>query len=31
MDDWLIFQYCIIRVINVVRTEKDMRASYMLV
>ncbi len=28
MDDWLIFQYCIIRVINVVRTEKDMRAAY---
>jgi hypothetical protein len=31
MDDWLIFQYCIIRVINVVRTEKDMRATYRMV
>ncbi len=31
MDDRLIFLYCAVRVINVVGTEKDMRASYMLV
>lgn len=28
MDDRLIFLYCAVRVINVVRTEKDMRAGY---
>jgi hypothetical protein len=31
MDDRLIFLYCAVCVINVVRTEKDMHASYMLV
>jgi hypothetical protein len=31
MDDRLIFLYCAMRVINVVGTEKDMHASYMLV
>ena len=29
MDDRLIFLYCAMRVINVVGTEKDMRAGYM--
>ena len=31
MDDRLIFLYCTVRVINVVRTEKDMRATYRMV
>ena len=31
MDDRLIFLYCAVSVINVVRTEKDKHASYMLV
>ncbi len=31
MDDRLIFLYCVLCVINVVRTEKDMRAAYWMV
>jgi len=31
MDDRLIFLYCLVCVINVVRTEKDMRATYWMV
>ena len=31
MDDGLIFPYCLVCVINVVRTEKDMRATYWMV
>ncbi len=31
MDDRLIFLYCAMRVINVVGTEKDMRATYRMV